>query len=476
VPRRPDRRTPHDREILRLALPAFGALAAEPLYVLADTAIVGHLGTRPLAGLAVAGVVLTSAYAVVNFLAYSTTAAVARRIGAGDRRAAAELGVDGMWLALGLGVALTVLGLVLAPTIVHAMGASSGVRPYALTYLRISLLGAPAMLVMLAGTGFLRGTQDTRTTLVVAVAANGLNLLLEVVLVYGLDTGIAGSAWGTVGAQLAGAAAYVIVISRLVRAEHVSAWPRREGVRQVAVIGGPLIVRTASLLAVTVATTSLAARIGDVAVAAHQIAYQVLLLLALSLDALAIAGQAMIGRFLGASDVAQARAAARRMIEWGVAVGVAFGVVLAAADTWLVRIFSDSAGVRHLAWQLLLIVAALQPLNAVVFVLDGVLIGAGDQRYLAGAMMVATFGVFAPGAWLVASQDAGLLALWAVVSVWFVARAIGVVARYLGSGWQVPGAARPSSARDDRHAAAHAPAPTREADAATGSSGESPSR
>jgi Na+-driven multidrug efflux pump len=232
-------------------------------------------------------------------------------------------------------------------------------------------------------------------------------------------------------------------------------------------------VRTASLLAVTVATTSLAARIGDVAVAAHQIAYQVLLLLALSLDALAIAGQAMIGRFLGASDVAQARAAARRMIEWGVAVGVAFGVVLAAADPWLVRIFSDSAGVRHLAWQLLLIVAALQPLNAVVFVLDGVLIGAGDQRYLAGAMMAATFGVFAPGAWLVASQDAGLLALWAVVSVWFVARAIGVVTRYLGSGWQVPGAARPSSAR---HAAAHAPAPTREADAATGSSGESPSR
>src|SRR5439155_16011872 len=173
------RRSPHDREIVRLAVPALGALAAEPRYLLADTAIVGHLGTPPLAGLAIAGTVLTAAFSVFNFLAYSTTAGVARQLGAGNRRAAAELGVDGMWLAIGLGLVLTVLGLALAPAIADVMGASAAVRPYTITYLRVSILGAPALLVMLAGAGYLRGLQNTRSTLVIAVGANVFNLLLE---------------------------------------------------------------------------------------------------------------------------------------------------------------------------------------------------------------------------------------------------------------------------------------------------------
>ena len=189
----------------------------------------GSLGTRPLAGLAVAGIVLTAAYAVFNFLAYSTTSAVARQIGAGDRRRAAELGVDGMWLALGLGLVLLALGVALAPSIVDAMGASHRVHPYAVTYLRISSLGAPAYLVALAATGYLRGLQDTRTTLFVAVAANVVNLVLEVVLVFGLDSGIAGSAWGTVLAQVGAAVAYVVIVARTVRAAGASvlAAPRR---------------------------------------------------------------------------------------------------------------------------------------------------------------------------------------------------------------------------------------------------------
>ena len=192
------RRSPHDREIVRLAVPAFFALIAEPLYLLADTAIVGHLGTSKFAGFAIAGAVLTAAFGIFNFLAYSTTSAVARQIGAGNRKAAAHLGVDGLWLAVGLGVVLTVLGLVFAPAIADVMGASARAHPFAVTYLRISILGAPLLLLTLAGAGYLRGTQDTRTTLVIAVAANAVNLLLEVVLVYGLDLGLAGSAWGTV--------------------------------------------------------------------------------------------------------------------------------------------------------------------------------------------------------------------------------------------------------------------------------------
>jgi MATE family, multidrug efflux pump len=440
--RLPARRSPYDREIWRLALPAFGALAAEPLYVLVDTAIVGQLGTRQLAGLAVAGTVLTAAFAIFNFLAYSTTAAVARQVGAGHRRAAAALGVDGVWLAGALGLALAIAGLAASSVIVDAMGASAGVRPYALEYLRISMVGAPFMLLMLAGAGYLRGLQDTRTTLAIAIAANVANLGLEVLFVYGFDWGVAGSAWGTVLAQIGAGIAYVTIVGRSARAEHASLRPTSAGMRQTAVVGGPLIVRTASLLAVFLATTALAARISDDAVAAHQIAFQVFILLALCLDALAIAAQAMIGRALGADDPHQARAAARRMIEWGIAVGVGFGVLLALVRPWLVPIFTDDAGVQDLAEQLLLIVALLQPLNAVVFVLDGVLIGAGDQRFLAAAMIVATFGVYVPAALVVTLAGGGVVALWGALSLWFAARAVGLGARFLSPHWQVTGATR----------------------------------
>ena len=407
----PARRSPHDREILRLAVPAFGALAAEPLYILVDTAIVGHLGTDALAGLAIAGTVLTVTFAIFNFLAYSTTAAVARQFGAGNRRTAAGLGVDSLWLATGLGLALTVLGLVFAPSIIDAMGASSKVQPIAVTYLRISILGAPALLVALAGAGYTRGLQDTRPTLVIAVASNAFNVMIEVVFVYGLDLGIAGSAWGTVIAQYGAALAYVAVVARTVRAEHASVRPQAAGIRASASVGGRLVIRTGSLLAAFLAATAIASRIGDDDVAAHQIAFQVFLFLGLSLDAIAIAGQAMIGRFLGAENQHDARAAARRMIEWGIAVGIVFAVALAALRPVLVPIFTSDPDVRYLALQVLLIVAAMQPLNAVVFVLDGVLIGAGDVTYLAVAMLGALL-VYVPAAVAVLVLGGGLLWLW----------------------------------------------------------------
>jgi len=441
--RLPSRTSPHDREIWRLALPAFGALTAEPLYVLVDTAIVGRLGTRQLAGVAVAAAVLVAGFAIFNFLAYSTTAAVARRVGAGDRRGAAALGVDGAWLAVALGVGLMVVGLVASSWIVDAMGASARVSPFALEYLRISLVGAPFMLLALAGTGYLRGVQDTRSTLVIAVAANLVNVGVEVLFVYGFDWGVAGSAWSTVIAQVAAASAYLWIIVRSVRREGADLRPTREGVRQTAVVGGPLIVRTASLLAVFLAVTNLAARSSDDAVAAHQIAFQVFLFLALALDALAIAGQAVIGKHLGAIDAARAREVARRMIEWGIFVGVVFGVVLVTGRWLLVPVFTDDAGVRDLAVQLLLIVAVLQPLNAVVFVLDGVLIGAGDQRFLALAMMAATFGAFVPAAVAITLASGGIVALWGALALWIGARAVGLVWRYRGPHWQVTGAQRP---------------------------------
>ena len=437
-----DRRNAHDREIVRLALPALGALAVEPLYVLVDTAIVGHLGTDDLGGLAVAGAVLVAVFNIFNFLAYSTTAAVARRVGAGDRRAAAEQGIAGVWLAVGLGVVLMAAGLLLAPAIVDLMGASSEVRPPALTYLRISLLGAPFMVLMLAGMGYVRGLQDTRTTLLVAVGSNVVNVLLEILFVYGLDLGIAGSAWGTVIAQTSGALVYAWLLARSVRAEGAMVRPRAADIRAAALVGSQFVLRTGSLLLAFTAATAVASRIGDEAVAAHQIAFQIWLFLGLSLDAVAIAGQAMIGRFLGGGDPENARAAARRMLEWGVAAGVVLGVVLVLVRPLLVPVFTDDPEVRALALDVLWLVAALQPLNAAVFVLDGVLIGAGDATYLAGAMAAGTFLVFTPAAVLVLALDGTLIWLWIVLCLFMTARLLGNALRFGGGAWQVTGAVR----------------------------------
>jgi putative MATE family efflux protein len=440
------RRSVHDREIARLALPAFGALAAEPLYILADTAIVGHLGTRQLSGLALAGAVLTAAFQLFNFLAYATTGAVARHVGARDPRAAAEQGIEGLWLALLLGAALTVAGLVFAPAIVDAMGASKHVHPYAVTYLRISILGAPAMLLTLAAAGFLRGWQDTRTTLYVAVGQNVVNLVLELALVYGLHLGVAGSAWGTVVAQLGAAAAYLVVMARIATAQRASFRPHAHGMRASARVGGKLVVRTASLLIAFLVTTSIASRLGDAQLAAHQIAFQVMMFLALSMDAIAIAGQALVGKFLGASDAAEARAAARRMLEWGVAVGVGFAVCLTIVRPWLPSVFTGDDHVRALTMQVLWVVIALQPANAVVFVLDGILIGAGDLGYLAVAMAFSTFVCFLPVALGVLAAHGTLLELWGALSVLMAARLVTMWWRYRSPRWQVVGAALPGRA------------------------------
>jgi putative MATE family efflux protein len=439
--RLPARRSPHDRAIVALAVPAFGALIAEPLYLLADTAIVGNLGVRPLGGLAVAGIVLTAVFGIFNFLAYSTTSAVARRLGAGDRRAAAEQGIDGIWLAAGLGLVLTVAGILLAPVIVDVMGASASVRPFALTYLRISLLGAPFVLVALAGAGYLRGMQDTTTTLVIALAANTINLALELFLVYGLDRGIAGSAWGTVVAQVLAAIAFLVVVRRSARRAGAAIRPRPDGVKATAVVGSHLVVRTGSLLLALLLTTAVAARISDVAVAAHQIAYQIWTFLALALDAIAIAGQALVGKFLGADDEDGARAASRRMLELGIAAGVVLALLTAALRTVLVPLFTDSRAVADLAEQVLWFVIALQPVAAAVFVLDGILIGAGDSRYLALAMAAAT-ALYLPAVAIVTASDGGLLMLWAAFSLWVVARLVGMGARFLTDRWLVTGAVR----------------------------------
>ena len=439
--RRPPTRSPLDREIARLAVPAFGALIAEPLYVLTDTAVVGHLGTPQLAGLAVASSVLLTLYAVFIFLAYGTTAAVSRLLGAGDEREAAHQAVQSMWLALFIGLALILVGLALSGPLVGWMGAEGAVRTNALVYLRISLAGVPAMLLVLAGAGYLRGLQDTRTPLAVAAGTAAANLVLEVTLIYGLGQGIGASALATVLAQTAGAAVYVRRVGWAAGRFGADLAPHPASLVALARVGRDLLVRTAALRAALVVATAVAARLGPVDVAAHQIAFEIWNVLALGLDAIAIAGQAMVGRALGAGDGPAARDAGRRMIEWGVALGVLVGVLVALLRTALPHLFTDDAEVLALAGFLLLWVAALQPVNAVAFVLDGVLIGAGDMRFLAWAMIVAA-AVFIPAALLVLALDAGIGWLWASLGLLMVTRSSTLLARFASDRWVVLGARR----------------------------------
>jgi putative MATE family efflux protein len=439
--RSPFRRDPHDREILRLALPALGALVAEPLYILSDTAVVGHLGTDQLAGLAIASSVLLVGYSLFIFLAYGTTAAVARLLGAGDEERAAHQAVQGMWLAFGVGLALIVLGLATASVTVAALGATGAVRVNALLYLRISLLGVPATLVVLAGTGYLRGLQDTTTPLVVAVVSALGNLALELVLIFGLGFGIGASAWSTVIAQWGAATVYVVWVHRAVRHHTVQLAPHGPTLRRLAVVGRDLFVRTAALRGSLLVATAVAARIGTVALAAHQIAFEIWSFLALALDAVAIAGQAIVGRYLGADDVASARRSGRRMIEWGVGAGVLFGTVTIALHVVLPHIFSGDAAVVGVAGFLLIFVGVMQPLNGVVFVLDGLLIGAGDLRYLARAM-VASFVAFLPCALGVWWMGLGIGWLWGALVVFMAARAVTLGLRWRDGQWAVTGAER----------------------------------
>ncbi len=430
----------YDREIARLALPALVTLLAEPVYLLVDTAVVGHLGTPQLGGLAVASTVLLTSYSLCIFLAYGTTAAVARLLGAGDRRGAAIQAVQGLWLGAGAGLVLAVVLAAAGPWLVGALGARGEVAEHALWYLRVSLAGLPFILVVLAGTGYLRGLQDTRTPLMVALGSSGLNIALELILVVGLGFGLGASALGTVVAQVSGAAVYLWAIGRSTRPLGISLRPDPAVQARLLRVGAHLVIRTAALRASLVALTAVAARIGPAEVAAHQIAFEVWNLLAMGLDALAIAAQAMVGRFLGAGDSDSARAVSQRLMVIGAGVCAMSGVVVAVASPVIPSVFTPDDRVADLASVLLVWVAVLQPLAAVAFVLDGVLIGAGDQRFLALAMAGAA-GAMGLAVAPVVPLGLGVSWVWAAFGVLMAVRAGSLMVRFRGSTWLVEGAA-----------------------------------
>jgi putative MATE family efflux protein len=437
--------TNHRREIVRLAVPAFLALIAEPLFLLADSAIIGHLGTAELAGLGVASASLVTAAGIFVFLAYGTTSVVARHLGAGDERSAVSAGIDGFWLALGLGAVTAAAVALWARPISAAFGASPAVLEQATTYLRISALGIPAMLVILAVTGVLRGLQDTTTPLVASLVGFGANIVLNLVFVYGLHWGIAGSAWGTVIAQTGMGLALVTVLLVKARARQARLRPHPARVLAAARTGIPLLVRTVALRAILIVTTWVAASLGDVTLAAHQVAMTVWSFLAFALDALAIAAQAITGRALGAGDRTAVREAMGTMVRWGVWGGLALGLVISGLHSVIPPLFSPDPAVQQALGAALVVVGLGQAVAGYVFVLDGVLIGAGDGRWLAWGMVV-TFVAYLP--LILAVRTAGpsgsptrdVVVLWAAFTGFMLIRGVGLGWRARGDDWMVVGA------------------------------------
>jgi putative MATE family efflux protein len=424
-----------DREIRALALPALGALAADPLVSMVDTAFVGRLGVLPLAALGINASVFSLAFVIFNFLAYATTPAIARAVGRGAPDEAGQVAVHALTLALLAGTGALVLLQLLADPILALMGASGDLREPAGTYLRIRALAGPAVLFMIAGHGIFRGWQDTRTPLWLTLAMNLINLVLDPLLIFGLGWGLAGAALATTVAQWAGALLFAWAIfgprrTQLHVRAHVPSW---RDLLPLVRVGGALGVRTLSLVGTMTLATAVAARLGAIEVAAHQIAVQLWLLLALVVDALAVAGQAMVARYrdAGPSQGVTARAAADRLLQWGLATGVALAVLFFVASPWLPYLFTDAPAVVQMTMVVLPFVIAMQPLNALVFVWDGIFIGAEAFGSLARQMLLAAF-LASTVLLAVGLMGGGLMGVWWGIVTLMLVRAATLAWAYWG--------------------------------------------
>ena len=431
----PALRSPHDREIVRIAVLALGSLAAEPLYVLVDTAIVGHLGREELAALGIAATVLSGLFAIFNFLQYGTTAQVARAEGAGQPHVARALGAQALWLSLAVGLGLALAVVALAQPVVDALGVRGETAEHAVTYLRIAALGLPSALVAVGVQGYLRGVADLRTPLVYVALGNAANAVLGYTFVYPLGLGIAGSAWATVLAQAGMGTAFVLKVLADAHGVRRPAWVLT---RRLLAVGRHIFVRTSALYASFVVATAVVARFGDAALGAHNIAFQLWVFLALVLDAVAIAGQVIVGRTLGAGDAEGAYAASVRMLWMSAVVGVGFALLMLALAPVLPRAFTGDDAVVEQALLLWPVFALMQPLNGIVFALDGILIGAGDVRYLMWSMLLS--GLVSIAAALVAlALDWGVVGVWGALLLLIVVRLGTLMPRFRRRRWLVTG-------------------------------------
>ncbi|MDP6894567.1 MAG: MATE family efflux transporter [Acidimicrobiales bacterium] len=412
-----------------------GALIAEPLYLLADTAVVGHLGTIPLGGLAVASAALLLIYGLSSFLAYGTTATVARFTGAGEPSKATNQAIQSMWLAFFLGIAIAVIGYLAANQLLKILGAEGELLEQARIYLRISMFGAPAMLIMLAGVGYLRGVKDTVRPLWVAIGTALLNLGLELILIYGFNKEIGASAAATVISQWIGALIYLFWIRQAIGGYKVSFKPKFLVLIKLLKSSSELLIRNLSLTTSFIVATAMAARLGNVDVAAHEIGFQAWFFLSMSMDAIAIAAQAITGNLLGAGNAHEARQMGRRAIIWSTGLGCFIGSILAIFHLSFAEIFSEDTAVVELAGFLLLHVAAMAPLSGVAFALDGILIGAGDQRFLAKAMSFSAV-ISVPLMLLSLAFGLGIGWIWGSIWILMLTRSTTLYIRFRSDKWQ----------------------------------------
>ena len=428
----------HDRQLWALAIPAFGALMAEPLYILADTAIVGHLGTAPLGGLAVSSSALLTIYGLCFFLAYGTTASVARLMGSGEREKAMTQAIQSLWLAGMLGMLLAVFGYSFATPLLRAMGAGGELLIQARIYLRISLYGAPAMLIMMAGVGYLRGLKDTVRPLWIAVGTALLNLILEIIFIYGFSMEIGSSAAATVIAQWVGALLYLSFIGQATRPYDIPLIPDFRVIGQLLKVSWELFIRNLSITGTFLVATAVATRLGDIDVAAHQVAYQAWFMLAMTMDAMAIAAQTLVGNLLGADKAKEAKVVGQRTIIWSVAIGILSGGILATIHVPLAQVFSGDQAVIALTGFLFMHVALMAPLSGIAFALDGILIGAGDQNFLAKTMAGTAMVTIAL---MLATRvlNLGIGWLWATIWMFMGLRSLILGLRFFLGRWQIVG-------------------------------------
>jgi len=424
--------------VLWLAAPALAVLAAEPLYLLVDTAVVGQLGAVPLAALAVGGILLAQVTSQLTFLSYGTTARTARLHGAGRRPDAVAEGVQATWLALGVGVVVLLLGQLLARPIAAVLGDGGAVAQGAVDWLRIALFGAPLILVTLAGNGWMRGVQDTARPLRYVLVGNGLSALACPLLVHWAGMGLTGSAVANVGGQAASAALFLRALVR----ERVGLRPVPSVLRAQLRLGRDLVLRSLAFQACFLSAAAVAARFGAATLAAHQIVLQLWFLMVMVLDSLAIAAQALVGAALGAGGAVRARAVAWQVTRYGLGLGLVAGVVFAALADPLPRLFTPDAAVVAAVPAAWWFFVALQPVAGVVFALDGVLLGAGDAAFLRTSTLLAAALGFLPLTWAALVFDWGLLGIWTGLAALMVIRLVAVVSRTRGAGWTVLGAVR----------------------------------
>jgi putative MATE family efflux protein len=424
------------REVIRLAVPALGVLAAEPLYVLVDTAVVGHLGVIPLAALAVGGMVLAQTSSVLTFFSYGTTARTARLHGAGRRADAVAEGMQATWLAIIVGVLLIGLGQIFAGPIARLLAGPGEVADEAVDWLRIALFGIPFILITMAGNGWMRGVQDTARPLRYVLAGNGISAVLCPVLVYVADFGLEGSAMANVAAQLISASMFL----RALAVERALGWPVPATMRGQLGIGRDLMLRSLAFQATSISATAVAAHTSAQTVGAHQIVLQLWVFLALLLDSLAIAAQSLVGAALGAHDERGALDVARRVTGYGLWFGVALAAVFTGLYWILPHAFTSDASVLAevpKAWWFFVV---LQPICGIVFALDGVLLGAGDAGFMRNVTLISAGFGFLPVVWAAFAFDWGLVGIWSAMSAFMLIRLVLMVNRWRSGRWAVLGA------------------------------------